>query len=152
VVRVTDSAGGTASASVTVTAVQTTPPTISPAAPSVAAGGHLAFTASGGSGTGYTWALAVNASGGSITAAGAYTAGTTGAVTDTVRVTDSAGSNATADVTVTAGVPTGSGGGGGGGGKGGCGSTGAAELSPLALLLGSLWRRRRSRAVAGTAR
>jgi hypothetical protein len=59
------------------------------------------FTASGGSGTGYTWSLSTNASGGSINpATGVYTAGPTGKVTDVVRVQDSLGSSATATVTV----------------------------------------------------
>ena len=56
------------------------------------------FTAGGGF-TPYTFSLPINDSGGSINAAtGQYTAGSTGNVTDTVRVTDSLG--ATADATV----------------------------------------------------
>lgn len=78
---------------------------ISPATATVSPGGAVGFTASGGSGTGYVWSLAVNASGGSITAAGVYTAGTKGNVSDTVEVTDSLGNTATATVAVTAAAP-----------------------------------------------
>ena len=46
---------------------------------------------SGGSGTGYTWALSQNASGGTIDANGLYTAGPTGNVRDTITLTDSTG-------------------------------------------------------------
>ncbi len=70
--------------------------------------GSLTFTASGGSGTGYAWSIDPNASGGSITQAGVYTAGPTGSgaatVTDTVRVADSLGNTAFAVVSVSQGV------------------------------------------------
>jgi hypothetical protein len=67
--------------------------------------GQLALTASGGSGSGFSWSLATNNSGGSIDpSTGSYTAGPTGSVTDTVKATDSRGSAATRDVAVTAGV------------------------------------------------
>ncbi|HTT72098.1 MAG TPA: hypothetical protein VMG32_12820, partial [Anaeromyxobacteraceae bacterium] len=67
--------------------------------------GSATFTASGGIGTGFTWSLATNASGGSIDAStGAYTAGATGSVADVVKVTDSLGNAGTTSVTVTAGV------------------------------------------------
>ncbi len=79
---------------------------ISPANPTVAAGGTQTFTASGGSGTGYVWSLTSRPSGGTINAAtGVYTAGATGGVTDVVQVADSAASTATTNVTVTATVP-----------------------------------------------
>ena len=81
------------------------PLSISPATATVAPRGTATFSASGGSGTGYVWSLAVNASGGSISPVGVYTAGATGSVTDTVKLTDSAGSTASAPVTVTA-APT----------------------------------------------
>jgi hypothetical protein len=101
VVQVTDSLGNVATRNVAVTAGLT----ISPATPSTTPKGPLAFTASGGSGAGLTWSLATNASGGSIGAAtGAYVAGTTGSVTDVVRVTDSLGNTATRSVTVGPGV------------------------------------------------
>ncbi len=112
---------------------------VSPAAPSTPPRGTLSFTASGGSGTGYAWSLATNASGGSIGAAtGAYTAGATGGVTDVVRVVDSLGNSATASVTVTAAS---AGGGGGGSGssssKSGCGCSSSGDAS-WALVLALL--------------
>lgn len=95
-VRVTDSLGNTAIALVSVTAGVS----INPTTPSRPPLGSLTFSASGGSGTGFTWTMVTNNSGGSITAGGAYTAGSTEAV-DTVRVTDSLGNTATTTVTVT---------------------------------------------------
>ena len=99
VVRVTDSFGNSATATIAVgPGVQ-----LSPAAVMLAPLGHQSFTVSGGSGVGYSFALATNASGGSITAStGAYVAGGVGGVGDVVRVTDSLGNSATAAVTVTA--------------------------------------------------
>ena len=101
VVRVTDSANHTAMATVTVS-MATAALVISPSQVTVAVGASQTFTASGGSGTGYIWDVATNKSGGAITAAGVYTAGATGGVTDVVRVTDSANHTAMATVTVTA--------------------------------------------------
>jgi MYXO-CTERM domain-containing protein len=86
----------------TATVAVTVGVTVSPAAATVAPRGTQVFTASGGSGTGWTWSFASNASGGTIAAAtGAYTAGPTGGVTDVVRATDSLGNAGTAQVTVT---------------------------------------------------
>jgi hypothetical protein len=100
VVQVVDSLGNTASASITVTqGVAVTPP-----AATLAPRASRTFTAAGGSGTGYTWSLATNASGGTIDSTGVYTAGSTGGVSDVVRVTDSLGSIATVSITVTEGV------------------------------------------------
>ena len=135
VVRVTDSASHTATATVTVSMAGATL-AVSPSQVTVAVGASQTFTASGGSGTGYTWDLATNSSGGAITAAGVYTAGATGGVTDMVRVTDSASHTATATVTVTArSVPS--------HGDSGCSATGARFplLAFLVLLL--LFSRRR---------
>lgn len=74
---------------------------IAPAHPSVAPRGSLAFGATGGSGTGYAFAIADNKSGGTIVAAtGAYTAGPTGDVADLVTVTDSLGNSTTVTVAV----------------------------------------------------
>ena len=101
-VKVVDSLGGAATAVVTVTAPTTL--VVSPSAASVAPRATRTFVATGGSGTGYVWSLSVNASGGSIAAGGAYTAGSTGGVSDTVKVVDSLGGAGTAVVTVTAGV------------------------------------------------
>ena len=131
----TDSASHTATATVTVS-MATAALDVSPSQVTVAVGASQTFTASGGSGTGYTWDLATNNSGGAITAAGVYTAGATGGVTDMVRVTDSASQTATATVTVTArSVPSDS--------NSGCSATGARfpQLAFLVLLL--LFSRRR---------
>lgn len=77
---------------------------ITPAAPSSAPRDVLDFTAAGGGGEPYTWTPVAMPSGGSITTDGHYTAGTTGGVTDRVKVTDSLDNEQTVDVTVTAGV------------------------------------------------
>jgi hypothetical protein len=77
---------------------------ITPPSASVAPMGTQMFTASGGSGMGYTWLLSTNNSGGNISAAGLYTAGATGGVVDEVEVTDSASNTAMAAVTVTGSV------------------------------------------------
>lgn len=62
--------------------------------------GTATFTGLGGYGA-YVYSLSVNNSGGSINSStGAYTAGTTQGVTDTVLVTDAFGNTATATVTV----------------------------------------------------
>ena len=106
VVRVTDSLGNTKTVNVTVGPAVT----ISPSAPSTPPLGIINFAASGGSGTGYTWSLFTNASGGSITAQGGYKAGTTGGVTDVVRATDSLGNTRNASVTVTGAVTISAGG------------------------------------------
>jgi len=99
-VLVKDSAGATASTTVTVTAGLA----VVPANPSVWPRDSVAFQAEGGVSP-YTWALATNASGGSISATtGEYTAGATAGVTDVVKVTDGAGSTATTNVKVGAGV------------------------------------------------
>ena len=136
VVRVTDSASHTTTATVTVSMV-TAALAVSPSRVTVAVGASQTFTASGGSGTGYTWDLATNSSGGAITAAGVYTAGTTGGVTDVVRVTDSASHTATATVTVTArSIPSDS--------NSGCSATGA-RFPQLAFLVLSLLVSRRRR-------
>ena len=74
-------------------------------APTTPPKGSLTFTASGGSGMGYVYAFQTNASGGTVDpATGAYTAGPTGNVTDTLKVTDSDLNTATASVMVGAPV------------------------------------------------
>ncbi len=76
---------------------------VSPQYASVFLGDSVSFQATGGSGTGYTWALSVNQSGGSIGAStGKYVAGTQPDTTDTVLVTDSLGNSATTTVSVAA--------------------------------------------------
>ncbi|MGO8968613.1 MAG: kelch repeat-containing protein [Myxococcaceae bacterium] len=103
---------------------------ISPPSVTLVPKGSQAFTASGGSGAGYTWALRANHSSGSISPTGAYTAGSTGGVTDTVQVTDSVGDSATAMVTVSGG---------------GCATTGGDTFPHLALLALPLILRQRRR-------
>jgi len=77
---------------------------ISPASVTLPPSGTQTFTASGGSGTGYVWSLPVAPSGGTISASGLYTAGTTPNVLDQVQVTDSNFAIATAIVNVGPGV------------------------------------------------
>ena len=67
--------------------------------------GALSFSATGGNLSGYIFALATNASGGTINAStGAYVAGSTPGVVDVVSVTDTLGNIATSNVAVDAGV------------------------------------------------
>jgi uncharacterized repeat protein (TIGR01451 family) len=101
IVRVTDGVGSTAMSTVSVSAGVS----ISPTSAAVAPLGTRTFTASGGSGTGLTFSLSINGSGGSINGStGAYVAGGTANATDVVTVTDSLGNAATSTVTVGAGV------------------------------------------------
>ena len=82
--------------------IATPPLALTPASATVAPSGTKTFVASGGLASSYTFDLQNNASGGTIDGAGVYKAGTTGSVVDVVRVTDGAGTTATANVTVTA--------------------------------------------------
>ena len=129
-VKVTDSSAGSATRNIEVTSgVSITPPDAS-----VAARGTFHFNATGGSGNGFAWSLATNASGGSIDAATAnYTAGGTGNVTDVVKVTDALGNTANAIVTVTSS------------GGGGCASSGASGIPAVAAMVAMLLLRRRRR-------
>ena len=94
--QATDSLGNFATAQFSVGAGVS----IMPSSASTPPLGSVSFTASGGSGTGYAWAFVTNASNGSVSAAGAYTAGPTQGF-DTVRVTDSLGNTATVVIDVT---------------------------------------------------
>jgi uncharacterized repeat protein (TIGR01451 family)/MYXO-CTERM domain-containing protein len=98
-VQVTDSKGRSATASVTVGPGVS----ISPSPFSTAPRGFRTFTASGGSGTGYSFALTTNHSGGSLIGS-VYTAGSTGSVSDTLTVTDSLGNSASLNIVVGAAV------------------------------------------------
>ncbi|HEY4183670.1 MAG TPA: MYXO-CTERM sorting domain-containing protein [Polyangia bacterium] len=100
VVTATDSLGNTALVTIMVGAGITA----SPATTTVAPRGTRMFSATGGAGTGYTFALSTNHSGGSMTTGGAYTAGTTGSVSDVVTVSDALGNSGAATITVSAGV------------------------------------------------
>ena len=95
-VQVTDSLGNTATINLAVGAGITINVTASSVAPRQGA----SFTAAGGSGAGYAFAFVTNNSNGTLTNGGAYTAGMTSNVTDTVKVTDSLGNTATATVNV----------------------------------------------------
>jgi uncharacterized repeat protein (TIGR01451 family)/MYXO-CTERM domain-containing protein len=101
VVTVTDSLGNSSTATVHVGPGII----IGPAVLSIAPLGGQSFLVSGGSGTGYTFALSPNGSGGTIDpSTGAYLAGSVGGVTDVVRVTDSLGNVSLVSVTVTAAI------------------------------------------------
>jgi hypothetical protein len=68
---------------------------VSPTNAKTSAAGIVTFTAAGGTGTGYTWAITDDQSGGSIVAGtGVYTAGALVGVEDTITVTDSGGATA----------------------------------------------------------
>jgi hypothetical protein len=98
IVRLTDAAGATSNATVTIQGIVV----ISPASAAVNVGASQTFTASGGASP-YTFSILTNNSGGTINAStGAYTAGTKGGVSDTIRVTDSASNISIATVTVRA--------------------------------------------------
>ena len=75
---------------------------ISPASATLAPRATQAFTASGGSASGYVWSMAAAPSGGTISSSGLYTAGPAPSVVDQVQVTDSLLDIATANVLVTA--------------------------------------------------
>ena len=79
------------------------PLALTPEATNTVSGGTIAFTATGGTPP-YTFTLTTNHSGGSVTAAGNYTAGP-GCGTDTLVLTDSAGSNAPATILVSDATP-----------------------------------------------
>ncbi len=103
-VQVTDATSAVATTTVTVTAGIS----VTPSAPATTPLGSIAFGASGGSGTGFTWAFVTNASNGSlVSGTGAYVAGKTGSVVDVVAVTDSLGNTANVNIDVGAGVTIG---------------------------------------------
>ncbi len=99
-INVTDSLGNTASVSVSVGDGIT----LNPSSPTTPPMGGVAFTAMGGSGTGFTYAVTSNGSHGSVDSTGHYTAGATGSTSDTVTVTDSLGNTATASVSIGPGL------------------------------------------------
>jgi len=95
-VRATDSLGNVATATITVTAGVSVMPTAIMLPPR----GAQTFSASGGADGGYTWSLALSASGGTIGGSGAYVAGATGSVMDTVVATDTLGNVGTTTISV----------------------------------------------------
>ncbi len=99
IVQASDGSGASVTATVSVGAgVSISPPSLT-----VAAKGTGTLTASGGSGLGYVWSLSPAPSGGGIDSNGNYTAGAIGGVIDVVKVVDSFGNSASANITVTAG-------------------------------------------------
>jgi hypothetical protein len=96
VVRVTDALGTMTEATVHVGAGVT----ITPAAPVVGPNGSVSLSAVGGSGTGYTWTLTANPSGGDVGVTGVYTAGNKPNTVDTIEVTDSLGNKRAVNVSV----------------------------------------------------
>lgn len=100
VVWVTDSLGNTASTSVKVG----NGVTIAPTSAAVPPKGAVAFSASGGTGTGFVWSLAPNVSGGTVAPTGSYQAGATANVVDGVHVIDSVGNAASVNVSVGGGL------------------------------------------------
>lgn len=96
VIQVRDSSGATATTNVTVGAGVS----IAPATPSAPPRGSISFAASGGSGKGYVWSLSSKPSGGSISAAGVYVAGTVPNTVDVVSVIDSLGNRQSVSVSV----------------------------------------------------
>lgn len=101
VIRLSDSAGSAVNATVTVGPSIT----ISPAQPAVPPNGSVSFSATGGSGSGYGWAITTNGSNGSIGAStGSYKAGSGANAVDTVQVTDSLGNKASVNVSVGGGL------------------------------------------------
>ncbi len=102
VVKVTDSAGESATATIRVGPGVS----LSPPAPSLTVGGSLVFTAAGGSGVGFVFSFQTNASGATLDAVtGRYTAGSTAPASDVVLATDSLGNTATARILVSAPPP-----------------------------------------------
>jgi len=87
IVVVTDSTGQSGTAAVTVMSTLEELK-ISPTTASVSVGNSISFVATGGVGP-YTFDFQANNSGGSVTAGGVYTAGSTTGVSDTIIVTDS---------------------------------------------------------------
>ena len=101
VIQLSDSAGSSVNATVTVGPSIT----ISPAQPQAPPNGAVSFSASGGSGSGYVWAIAKNGSNASIGAStGSYKAGSGASTVDTVQVTDSLGNKASVNVSIGGGL------------------------------------------------
>ncbi len=96
-VQVADSLGNSASVSISVGGALT----VSAAIPTLSPRESVLITVVGGSGTGYTFTLTTNGSGGTIDpATGQYMAGNTGNTQDVVTVTDSVGNTARVTITV----------------------------------------------------
>jgi hypothetical protein len=75
---------------------------LSPVAPHVVCGASIGFTAAGGSGLAYTYAITKNLSGATIQRFGVYAAGPKAGVVDVVEVRDGYGNTASANVSVDA--------------------------------------------------
>jgi hypothetical protein len=101
-VRLTDAVGDSVEATVTVLAP--TELRVYPETVTLNVGDSYIFSGTGGT-TPYTFSLLNNLSGASMSSGGSYTAGTTPGTTDTVRLTDSAGAQVSANVYVVSGGP-----------------------------------------------
>lgn len=100
-IRVTDSVGAFATATIAVGAKVA----IAPEAASVPPNGRIAFSASGGGGSGYSWSLSTNGSAGTIDpVTGQYKAGSGSSTVDTVEVKDALGNTASVNVSVGGGL------------------------------------------------
>jgi outer membrane protein OmpA-like peptidoglycan-associated protein len=98
VVKVTDAGGNDSLVHITVGVGISI--SVVPVSAEITTRGHAQFSASGGDGGPYGWAVTTAASGAAtIDASGAYTAGSTPGV-DTIQVTDALGNTATATITV----------------------------------------------------
>jgi hypothetical protein len=78
---------------------------ISPTSPAIPPRANVAFSATGGAGSGFTWSLTRSDSGGIIDAVtGIYVAGPNGNTTDTVRVVDELGNEAAVSISIGGGL------------------------------------------------
>lgn len=99
-IKVTDSVGGTATATIDVGPALS----ITPASATAKPGDHISFSAAGGSGMGVSFSLEASPSGGTLDATGVYIAGTIKG-TDVVKIVDSVGNVARANITVSGAEP-----------------------------------------------
>lgn len=100
-IRVTDSAGGSITASVAISAAMTISPALVKAPPR----GKQTFIATGGSGSDPVWSFVTNDSGGTIDpSTGVYQAGTRTYTTDIVRAQDTLGNYVEASISVGGGL------------------------------------------------
>jgi MYXO-CTERM domain-containing protein len=99
-IKVTDSVGGSATTTLDIGPGLS----LTPASATATPGQHISFAASGGSGVGISFALEASPSGGTLDGTGVYIAGTISG-TDVVKVVDSVGNVARANVTVNGAPP-----------------------------------------------
>jgi hypothetical protein len=132
IVELNDSAGNIRTKSVSVGAGVT----VSPTTTTLARKAKVTFKATGGSGTGFKWSFATNASGGSINASsGQYQAGGTPNVNDVIVAIDSLGNTANANITINNAPPA---------DDGGCSTGGGPDAMALVAGIAAMIKRRRS--------